>query len=147
MRKWLYTKDDYEACASMGMTKAETSRYLGVSPQSVLCAAKKHGIEFKRKCNRGGDRVSPEQEEQMGKMMKVLAVEENKALRRRMGILVADEQPKEKPKPKPKPVRKRKRVEVAKPEPKVLDPQRQKLIENLEQQKRELEQMINQLYG
>jgi hypothetical protein len=38
----------YQECAARGMTKSETARHLGVSPVSVFCAAKKHGLDFAR---------------------------------------------------------------------------------------------------
>ena len=85
MRKWKYTKADYVDCANAGLTKAETSRKLGVSPQCVADAAKRHEITFNRKCGRGGNKVTPEQEERLGKAMKLLAVDENRRMRDRMG--------------------------------------------------------------
>ena len=85
MRKWKYTKADYVACATEGLTKAETSRKLGVSPQCVNDAARRHKLEFKKKCCRGGHRMSPEMEEKLGRAMKLLAVDENKRMRERMG--------------------------------------------------------------
>lgn len=85
MKKWKYTKTDYVDCATAGLTKAETSRKLGVSPQCVADAAKRHQIKFNTKCNRGGMRVTPEQEERLGKAMQLLAVDENKRMRDRMG--------------------------------------------------------------
>lgn len=89
MRKWKYTKADYVDCANAGLTKAETSRKLGVSPQCVADAAKRHGITFKRKCGRGGNNVTPEQEERLGKAMKLLSVDENRRMRERMGGSIA----------------------------------------------------------
>ncbi len=89
MRKWKYTKIDYVDCANAGLTKAETSRKLGVSPQCVADAAKRHQIKFNTKCNRGGMRVTPEQEERLGKAMQVLSVNENKRMRERMGGSIA----------------------------------------------------------
>lgn len=89
MRKWKYTKTDYVDCANAGLTKAETSRKLGVSPQCVADAAKRHQIKFNTKCNRGGMRVTPEQEELLGKAMKLLSVDENKRMRERMGGSIA----------------------------------------------------------
>ena len=89
MRKWKYTKADYVECAKAGLTKAEASRKLGVSPQCIADAAKRHGLTFKRKCGRGGNTVTPEQEERLGTAMKLLAVDENKRMRDRMGGTIA----------------------------------------------------------
>jgi hypothetical protein len=89
MRKWKYTKADYVKCAEAGLTKAEASRKLGVSPQCIADAAKRHGLTFKRKCGRGGINVTPEQEERLGTAMKLLAVDENKRMRDRMGGTIA----------------------------------------------------------
>ena len=54
MRLWKYTAEDYRRCADEGLTLAETSKRLGVSPQSVYDTSKRHGITFVRKDKRGG---------------------------------------------------------------------------------------------
>lgn len=54
MRRWKYTGEDYRRCAEEGLTLAEASRKLGVSPQAVYDAALRYQLKFARKDKRGG---------------------------------------------------------------------------------------------
>jgi len=53
-----YDYTAYKDYALQGYTKAETARALGVSPQCVHHQAERYGITFKRKCKRGGNRIT-----------------------------------------------------------------------------------------
>jgi hypothetical protein len=50
--------DIYRRYANQGYTKAETARALGVSPQCVHDQALRYGIDYTRKCKRGGYRAT-----------------------------------------------------------------------------------------